>query len=137
LLHIMDEVHKSHNLHNDISPDNILLHFPEEESKVYIGVCDWGLVTKSTEPMKSFYTFRNKKSKDEKMEGRWWVDPTIVYVYNLHADAQVIPLLSRASEEYAVAKIAARIFGSHMSEDYYNRQKDSEGYSISDFERIF
>jgi serine/threonine protein kinase len=40
LLHIMDEVHKSHNLHNDISLDNILLHFPEEESKVYIGVCD-------------------------------------------------------------------------------------------------
>jgi hypothetical protein len=33
LLHIMDEVHKSHNLHNDISPNNILLHFPEE-SKV-------------------------------------------------------------------------------------------------------
>jgi serine/threonine protein kinase len=43
LLHIMDEVHKNHNLHNDISPDNILLHFPEEESKVYIGVCDWAL----------------------------------------------------------------------------------------------
>jgi serine/threonine protein kinase len=120
LLHIMDEVHKSHNLHNDISLDNILLHFPEEESKVYIEVCDWGLATKSTEPMKSLYTFWDKKSKDEKMEGRWWVDPAIVYVYNPHADAQVILLLSRVLEEYAVAKIAARIFGSHMSEDYYN-----------------
>jgi serine/threonine protein kinase len=40
LLHIMDEVLKSHNLHNDISPDNIFLHFPEDESKMYIGVCD-------------------------------------------------------------------------------------------------
>jgi serine/threonine protein kinase len=57
LLHIMDEVHKSHNLHNNISPDNSLLHFPKEESKVYIGVCDWGLATKSTEPMKSLYIF--------------------------------------------------------------------------------
>jgi hypothetical protein len=65
------------------------------------------------------------------------VDPAIVYVYNPHVDAQVILLLFRASEEYAVAKIEARIFGSHMSEDYYNRQKDSEGYSISDLERIF
>jgi serine/threonine protein kinase len=137
LLHIMDEVHKSHNLHNDISPDNILLHFLEEESKVYIGVCDWGLATKSTEPMKSLYTFRDKKSKDENMEGRWWVEPAIVYIHNPHADVQVIPLFSRASEEYAVAKIAARIFGSHMSEDYYNWQKDSEGYSISDLQRIF
>jgi hypothetical protein len=65
------------------------------------------------------------------------VDPAIVYVYNPHADAQVIPLFSRASEEYAIVKIAARIFGPHMSEDYYNRQKDSEGYSTSDLERIF
>jgi hypothetical protein len=95
------------------------------------------LATKSTEPMKSLYTLWDKKSKDEKIEGRWWVDPAIVYVYNPHADTRVIPLLSRASEEYAVAKIAARIFGSHMSEDYYNRQKDLEGYSISDLERIF
>jgi hypothetical protein len=87
--------------------------------------------------MKSLYTFQDKKSKDEKMEGRWCMDPTIVYIYNPHADAQVILLLSRASEEYAVAKIAARIFGSHMLEDYYNRQKDSEGYSISDLECIF
>ena len=65
----MDEVHKSHNLHNDISPDNFLLHFLEEESKAYIGICHWGLATKSMEPMKSLYTFWDKKSKDEKMEG--------------------------------------------------------------------
>ena len=64
-------------------------------------------------------------------------DPTIVYVYNPHVDAQVILLLSRASKEYAVAKIAARIFGSYMLEDYYNWQKDLEEYSISDLERIF
>ena len=137
LLYIMDEVHKSHNLYNDISPNNILFHFPEEESKVYIEVCDWDLATKSTEPMKSLYTFRDKKSRDEKMEGRWWVDPAILYVHNPHADAQVILLFSRTSEEYVVAKIAARIFGSHMLEDHYNRQKDSEGYSISDLECIF
>ena len=40
LLYIMNEVHKSHNLHNDLSPENILFHFPDNESKVYIGVCD-------------------------------------------------------------------------------------------------
>ena len=54
---------------------------------MYIGVCNWDLATKSTEPMKSLYTFQDKKSKDEKMVGRWWVDPAIVYVYNPHADA--------------------------------------------------
>ena len=49
LLYIMNEVHKSHNLHNDLSPDNILFHFPDDESKVYIGVCDWGLASKDSE----------------------------------------------------------------------------------------
>ena len=124
----LDEVHKSHNLHNDIFPDNILLNFLEEESKVYIRVYNWGLATKSMHPMKSLYTFWDKKSKDEKMGGRWWVDPAIVYVHNPHADAQIILVLSRASEEYVVAKIAARIFGSYMAKDYYNWQKDSKGY---------
>ena len=65
------------------------------------------------------------------------MDPSIVYVYNLHTNAQVIPVLSRASQEYDVAKIPARIFGSHMSEDYYNSSKDSEWYSMSDLECIF
>ena len=133
----MDEVHKSHNLHTNIFLDNILLHFLKEELKVYIRICNWGLATKSTEPMKSLYIFRDKKSEDEKMERRWWMDLAIINVYNPHADAQVIPLLSRASWEYAFAKIAARIFGSHISEDYYNQQKDLEGYSISDLECIF
>ena len=49
------------------------------------------------------------------------MDPAIVYIHNPHADAQVIPILSRALEEYAVAKIAVRIFGSHISKNYYNR----------------
>jgi serine/threonine protein kinase len=57
LLYIMDEVHKSHNLHNDISPDNILLHFLADESQVYIGVYDWGMATNSMEPMNSLYAF--------------------------------------------------------------------------------
>jgi serine/threonine protein kinase len=48
LLHIIDEAHKSNNLHNDIFHDNILLHFPVEESRVYIKICDLGMATKST-----------------------------------------------------------------------------------------
>ena len=103
LLHIIDEVHKSHNLHNNISPDNILLHFPEK-SKVYIRIYDWDLATKSTKPMKSLYTFRDRRSKDEKMGGRWWLNPAIVYVHNPHADIQVILVLSKALEEYVIVR---------------------------------
>jgi hypothetical protein len=38
-LNTMNNVHHYHTLHNDISPDNILLHFPPAFlEKVYIGI---------------------------------------------------------------------------------------------------
>jgi hypothetical protein len=109
LLYIMDEVHKSHNIHNHISLDNVLLHFPTDESQVYIGVCDWGMTTKSTEAMKSLYAFTDTNSEAEEMAKRWWVDPRLAYVHKEGADVQVIPRLPKTYEEHAVAKIALRI----------------------------
>jgi hypothetical protein len=47
------------------------------------------------------------------------VDPRVAYVHMLGGDVQVIPLLSKTSEEYVVAKIAARINRGNMSEDYH------------------
>jgi serine/threonine protein kinase len=44
----MARVHKSKILHNDISPSNILFHFPPDHvDRVYIGVCDWSMATAS------------------------------------------------------------------------------------------
>lgn len=140
LLHIMNEVHKSNNLHNDLSPDNILLHFPLNESLVYIGVCDWGMTTKANEPMQSLYTFTNAEQMAETMRSRWWVDSTVVYVHKQDADVQLIPKLSRASEEYATARIAQRINGMTMSKDYEMLQRDSQSsvvFSNGEFATTF
>jgi serine/threonine protein kinase len=41
LLKIMGKCHAKNILHNDLSPSNIMLHFPlEKPENVYIGVCD-------------------------------------------------------------------------------------------------
>jgi hypothetical protein len=85
LKYIMDELHKSPNLHNDISPGNI-------------GICNWGMATKSMEPMKSLYTFTDERSKTVELARRWWVDPRVAYVHKLGEDVQIIPLLTRASK---------------------------------------
>jgi hypothetical protein len=85
---------------------------------------EYVIATKVTEPMKSLYTFRDNNSKNEKMRGRWWVDPNIIYVHQVDLAAEVIPVLTRASEEYVVAKIASRIFGGHMSKDYHQLGAD-------------
>ena len=130
LLRIMNEVHKSKNLHNDLSPDNVLLHFPLDESRVYIGVCDWGMTTKISEPMQSLYTFTNRSDMAETLKARWWVDPRIAYLHKPDADVQIIPKLSMASEEYATARIAQRINAGTMSVDYEKLQRDSHCSNI-------
>jgi serine/threonine protein kinase len=41
MLAIMEKCHTQNILHNDLSPSNIMLHFPPEHLKnVNIGVCD-------------------------------------------------------------------------------------------------
>lgn len=65
LIHIMYVVYDVGYLHNDISPDNILLHFPEDESCVYIGVCDWGMSTYAIEASKSLYVFTSARERND------------------------------------------------------------------------
>lgn len=118
----MSEVHKSNNLHNDVSPDNILLHFPQEESQVYIGVCDWGLTTNMDEKMRSLYTFTKPQDRINTLQARYWVDPRVAYLYKESNDIDIIPFLDRASEEFATARIAQRILKKTMSTAYENLQ---------------
>ena len=42
LMCIVDVVHKHDVLHNDLNPNNVMLHFPQDrENTIFIGVCDW------------------------------------------------------------------------------------------------
>ena len=86
-----EEVHMTDNLHNDLSPDNILFHFPADETCVYIGVCDWGMLSFSSEPMKSLYGFNSTEEMEKDLADRYWVDPTIAYVRKPDADVEIRP----------------------------------------------
>ena len=53
---IVDIVHKHDVLHNDLNPNNIMLHFPrDKEGAVFIGMCDWGMSTWINEEAPSYY----------------------------------------------------------------------------------
>jgi len=118
----MNVVHVGGHVHNDLSPDNIMFHFLEDKSKVYIGVCDWGMTTISKEPMKSLYTFTSTKDMEDALKKRWWIDPSIAYLYKRNADVQIIPNLSCELKEYTIGKLAQRINGQCMSKDYHKLQ---------------
>ena len=132
LCNIIDAVHKYGYLHNDLSPDNILLHFPEDESKIYIGVCDWGLMTKIDEPRRSPWVFESVHQMEETLRRRYWVDPRVVYVHKESQDIQIIPDLNIASEDFATAKIAAKINRGNMCTAYH----EAEAVETRHFEKI-
>jgi len=85
-----------------LSPENIMFHFPRDESKAYIGVCDWGMTTVATEPPKSLYTFTLESDKTEALRGQWWVDPDVAYLDVKDANLEIILDLLCVSKEFAV-----------------------------------
>ena len=56
LMCIVDVVHKHVVLHNDLNPNNIMLHFPRDrDDTIFIGVCNWGMSTWMNEEAPSNY----------------------------------------------------------------------------------
>jgi hypothetical protein len=57
----MEKYQAQNILHNDLSPWNIMLHFPLDKPKnVYIGVYDWGMASRVVENKSSLYTYATK-----------------------------------------------------------------------------
>ena len=49
-------MHKHDVLHNDLNPNNVMLHFPRDrDGVVFIGVCDWGMATWTNKEAPSNY----------------------------------------------------------------------------------
>ena len=62
LMCIVDVVHKQDVLHNDLNPNNVMLHFPwDRGGAVIIGICDWGMATWIQEEASSNYGKTNKE----------------------------------------------------------------------------
>jgi serine/threonine protein kinase len=56
-INIMDIIHQFGILHNDLSKDNIMLHFLLNKLDVYIGVCNWDETGCLQEVTPSLYGF--------------------------------------------------------------------------------
>lgn len=123
LVYIMNLVHKTGVLHNDLSPSNILLHFPTlRGTKICIGVCDWGMASRIVEQQPSRYGYQTTQKKEEDMARRWWVAPEMFYTYgpessdtNLNVQELRHPT-TVASDSYAIGKLI-QLIGVHNEID--------------------
>jgi hypothetical protein len=71
-LNTMNNVHHCHTLHNDISPDNVMLHFPPNSTdKVYIGICNWAMAGNFNDLKKSLYIHESQEARTRIMQHRW------------------------------------------------------------------
>lgn len=117
LIITMARVHKNEILHNDISPSNILLHFPPDHvDRVYIGVCDWGMASRFCEDKASVYGYPSKAEMEKNKNERKWVAPELFYVYGPSNSETSIERVrwkhpyTPQSDAYSVGKLALEIW---------------------------
>jgi serine/threonine protein kinase len=125
LIITMARVHKRKILYNDISPSNILLHFPPDHvDRVYIGVCDWGMATCFIEDEHSVYGYPTKAEMENNKEC-YWVVPELFYIYGPPNSETAIErvhwkhLYTPQSDAYSVGKLALRIWNDEWDQDLF------------------
>jgi hypothetical protein len=70
----MSELHNGIVQHNDLSINNITLHWELDES-LKIEVCNWGCTLHIlSENLESFWHVEIKEAKEKLKEEKWWVD---------------------------------------------------------------
>jgi hypothetical protein len=146
-LNTMNNVHHCHTLHNNMSPDNIMLYFlPNSVDKVYIGICDWAMAGNFNDLKESLYIHESQEARTRVMEHRWWVMPELNYILPLlrstrDLDFKRQPKFTPKNETYAVGKIAQWIYGGNLFLEYYSKQYNEERgddtFSFSAMDQVF
>ena len=129
-----------HTMHNDMSPDNVLLHFlPNSPDKVYIGICNWAMAGNFNDLKESLYIHESEEAKVRMMRNRWWVESELNYVLQKLGSSKDLDFKLRSSftlksETYVVAKIAHAIYGGNLSLEYFSKQyKEERGNEVFNF----
>ena len=82
LLIIVEKCHAHGIQHNDLSPGNILLHFPPmDKTKIFLDVCDWGMACRVSKEVASNYGYRSEEEMAMQQRLRQHVAPELFYVF--------------------------------------------------------
>jgi hypothetical protein len=117
LLTIMGKCHAENILHNNLSPSNIMLHFPPEKPEnVYIGMCDWGMANRVEEEKSSLYGYQTKAEMEANITEQKHVAPELFYVFGPKGSRNSLEVMqkkhlySKAADAYSVGVLASQIW---------------------------
>ncbi len=124
-VNIMNVVHHCAILHNDLSKDNIILHFPVDKPNVmFISMCDWGEVGRLQEVTPSLYGFAKEQDANTK-KMHWWVSSKLFFVYNESRTTNSLRQLAKQhttnlkSEAYSMCKLTNVMWGDDWDVKYF------------------
>lgn len=136
LMCIMDVIHSQRLLHNDLSPNNVMLHFPpEKKDVVYIGVCDWGMASWDGEDKMSNYGRPSNTELDAYRVKYRHAAPELFHVYGKSGTPTSPRRMgikhkhNHRSEAYAVGYLARRIYNRDCSSSLFQKNKDPSSLS--------
>ena len=116
LMCIVDIVHKHDVLHNDLSPNNVMLHFPRDrDDTVFIGMCDWGMSTWMNEVAPSNYGKESTKAVAKHKEKYYCAAPELFHVQGKRGTSQSPVQMARKhkhtiySESFSIGALAKKI----------------------------
>ena len=116
LLIIVEKCHAYGIQHNDLSPGNILLHFPPmDKTKIFLGICDWKMACRVSEEVASNYGYRIEGEMAMQQRLRQHVAPELFYVFGPCGSETSLErqkkkhLYTKGGEAYAARKLASMI----------------------------
>ena len=124
-------------LHNDLNPNNVMLHFPRDRAgAVFIGICDWSMATWIQLEALSNY---GKKAEEDLRKHRakyYYAASELFHVIGERGMLQSPMRMAMAhkhtikSESYSVGMLAKKIYRMDATSILFQRNKDSNAIKV-------
>ena len=124
LLIIVEKCHAHGIQHNDLSPGNILLHFPPmDKTKIFLGVYDWGMACRISEEVALNYGYRSEEEMAMQQRLRLHVAPELFYVFGPCGSETSLErqkkkhVYTKGGDAYAAGKLASMIWQEELDNE--------------------
>ena len=86
-----------------------------DKTKIFLGVCDWGMACRVSEEIASNYSYRSEKEMEMQQRLRQHVAPELFYVFGPRGSETFLEcqkqkyLYTKGGDAYAAGKLASMI----------------------------